>query len=171
MKSAIVICMLLSGFFLNAQTPDSLNGKQQVTPVKYAGKPIQKAERIPSRIDTQLSFYGDYRVTGYAVLSTKTPSTEELNGLVGTVVKVQETSLTGTAIDPITFEIYQVELQRRDDYIYRVFGREIKGPEPNLPESFKVHKTDNTNCYGIVEIGNGEIAIPYKGVLLYLKRN
>jgi hypothetical protein len=169
MKTVLGITALFCSILLNAQTPDSTSTRQGT--IKYVGKPVQRVERAPAKIDVITELYGDYTVTGYSVLSTKTPSIEELNTLVGTVVKFQATSLTGTVIDPLTFEIYQVERQRRDDYIYRVFGREIKAPEPNLPESFMVHKTDNENCYGIVEIGNGEIAVPYKGVLLYLKRN
>src|SRR5688500_17696850 len=170
MKFFFGICALFCSLGLNAQTPDTVTVRPAGTG-KFVGKPIQKAERIPATIDVAASLYGDYTITGYDVLSIKTPSNEELNTLIGTIVKFQETSLTGTGIDPLTFEIYQVERQRRDDFIFRVFGREIKAPEPDLPESFMVHKTDNEFCYGIVEIGNGQIAIPYKGVLLYLKRN
>ncbi|MBI3133047.1 MAG: hypothetical protein HYZ14_00085 [Bacteroidetes bacterium] len=170
MKTTAGIFAFFFGLCLTAQTPDSISVRQ-VSPVKYANRPIQKVDRIAVPVDSQVGLYGDYTVTGYSILSTKTPGSEELNMLIGTIVKFQATSITGTAIDPLTFEIYQVERQRRDDYIYRVFGREIKAPEPNLPESFNVHKTDNENCYGIVEIGNGEIAVPYRGVLLYLKHN
>lgn len=170
MKTLLLAFSFFSLVSLHAQTDTTQLGKTPTT--KFVGKPVQKAERVPARLDgSSVTLYGDYTITGYSILSTKTPSNDELNTLIGTLVKFQETSITGTVIDPISFEIYQIERQRRDDYIFRVFGREIKAPEPDLPESFMVHKTDNENCYGIVVLDNGEIAFPYKGVLLYLKRN
>jgi len=164
-----VLFILCCSISLNAQTPDS-TAVRPATSVKYGSKPVQRIERMPVKSDVVLSLYGDYTITRYVTLSSKALSAEELNTLLGTIVKFQATSLTGTGIDPLTYEIYQVERQLRDDFVFRVFGPDVK-THSNLPESFTVHKTDNENCYGIVEIGNGEIAIPYKGVLLYMKRN
>lgn len=162
--------VLIGSLNLNAQLLDTTNVRV-AKPLKSIGQPVTKADKIVVRSDIQHDIFGEYLIESYAVLSRKTPGTEELNALIGTLVKVQTTSITGTVIDPMTFNIYQVERLRRDDFIYRVFGREIKAPEPDLPESFNVHKTDNENCYGIVEISATEIALPYKGVLLFLKKS
>ncbi|MBK6524315.1 MAG: hypothetical protein IPG07_01470 [Crocinitomicaceae bacterium] len=166
-----LISILLIGFSLTAttQTLDT-NTVRIVKPAKQLAQPIQKVEKLEYRADLKLEIFGEYVVDSFAVLSRKTPSIEELNALLGTTLKVLSSSITGTNIDPMTFSIYSVERLERDDFIYRVFGREIKAPEPNLPQAFNVHKTDNENCYGIAEIDTRHIAIPYKGVLLFLTK-
>jgi hypothetical protein len=167
----LLISFILIGLSLatSAQTIDTTNIRV-VKPVKNIGQPVQKVEKIQYRTDVKIDIFGEYVVDSFAVLSRKTPSIEELNALLGTTLKVLSSSITGTNIDPMTYSIFQVERLQRDDFIYRVFGREIKAPEPNLPQSFNVHKTDNENCYGIVEIDHMHIALPYKGVLLFLTK-
>lgn len=165
---AILFFLQIWSFSIDAQTDTT--AKRQFYPAKSMAMPATKAERISTVSDQSILVFGDYEVTGYSILSTETLAAEELQALLGTVVKVQENSITGVAIDPMSFDIYEIERLRRDDFIFRVFGRQVRGPEPDLPESFNVHKTDNENCYGIAVTGSGQIAIPYKGVLLYLRR-
>lgn len=170
MKPFFFISIFLFGFSVaNAQTVDTVKSSRRPLPVSN-GQTIMKAERVPTKIETRTLIFGDYTISGYSVLSLKKPSSDELNAMIGTAVNIQTGSITGTLIDSLSFTIFEIERLRRDDYIYRVFGREIRAQEPDLPESFNVHKTDNTNCYGIIEIGDGRLAIPYKGVLLYLTR-
>jgi hypothetical protein len=168
MRLLVCLVVMFGSANLSAQILDS-SKTGIIKPVKVQ-RQLAPVEKVNIRSEIQLDIFGEYQVTHYAVLSRKTPSIEELNLLVGSLVKVQATSITGTVIDPVSFQIFQVERLRRDDFIYRVFGREIKAPEPDLPNEFNVHKTDHENCYGIVEISATEIAIPYKGVLLYLKK-
>lgn len=153
---------------LIAQT-DTLN-RREVKPAVMKVETLKQEPKIVVRSDIRHIIFGNYQITNYAILSKHTPSKGELTEMVGTLVKVDSTTITGTAINPYTFNIYLVERLKRDDFIYRVFGREIKAPEPDLPDSFNVHKTDNENLYGIVEIDATKIAIPYNGVLLFLTR-
>jgi len=170
MKSLFITSIFFIGISVsNAQTIDTVKTTRAVTP-RGNSQTIMRAEKVQTRIETRTLIFGNYSISGYSVLSRNTTSAEELNALIGSSVNIQTESITGTLIDSLVFTIFEIERLRRDDYIYRVFGREIKAPEPDLPESFNVHKTDNTNCYGIVEIGDGRLAIPYKGVLLYLTR-
>lgn len=151
-----------------SQSADTLKTTRSMA-VKVVDIPLKRVDVMPDGAKRR-EIFGEYSITGYAILCLKTPSSEELNRLVGSLVKIQNTTITGSLIDPLTFSIYEIERLQRDDYIYRTFGREIKTPEPDLPANFAVHKTDNERCYGIVEIGDGRLAIPYKGVLLYLTR-
>jgi len=170
MRSLFITSIFLVGISTtNAQSIDTVKTTRTATS-RCNGQTILKAEKVPARIDTRVLIFGNYSISGYSVLSRKTPSSNELNSLIGTAVNIETESITGTLIDTLVFTIFEIERLRRDDFIYRVFGREIKAPEPDLPESFNVHKTNNSNCYGIVEIGDGRLAIPYKGVLLYLTR-
>lgn len=116
------------------------------------------------------NIFGSFEITKLSVLSKKTLPKKELSVLIGSLIKVSKTAITGSEIDPFNFEIYDVEKMNSSDYIFREFGRSIRAPEPNLPATIKVHKTDFEGCYGIVEISEDEIAIPYNGVLLFLKR-
>ncbi len=154
---------------LTAQTIDTTHVRL-VKPVKQLGLPIYKAEKISHNTATRIDLFGEYTVESYVAISKKTPNTEELDALSGTIVKVQTSTITGAYIDPITFQIYEVERLQKDDFIFRVFGSGLNSDSLNLPMTFNVHKTDNENCYGIVEIDASHIAIPYKGVLLFLTK-
>ena len=169
MKTVFISLLLFSSLVIHAQSSDTLT-RSRVTTQKYNGKMVQRTYKTMPANDVKMIVFGDYTISDYVILNSKSPSEEELNSLKGTTVKVQNTSIAGSGIDPLTFEIYQVEVQKKDDFIYRVFGSEVKNSETNLPETFTVHKTDNQNCYGILDLGGGRIAIPYKGVLLYLTR-
>lgn len=169
MKTIFASLLLFSSLLISAQTSDTLT-RSRITTQKYNGNMVQRTYKTMPVNDVKMIVFGDYTITDYSILSQKSLSEEELNSLRGTTVKVQNTSIAGSGIDPLTFEIYQVEVQKKDDFIYRVFGSDLKKSETNLPETFTVHKTDNENCYGIVDLGGGRIVIPYKGVLLYLTR-
>lgn len=170
MKFLFSFLLLLTAASMHAQTIDTTNARI-VKPVKKFGQPVHKVEKIEYRSDIKIDIFGEYTVDHYEILSKKTPNIEELNAMVGTIIKVQTTSITGTTIDPMTFNIYEVERLQRDDFIFRVFGSGQNSDSLNLPQSFNVHKTDNENCYGIVEIDAKHIAIQYKGVLLFLTKN
>ena len=170
----------MKNLFLVAITLGALTafGQQADTTQINRNNAVRVSNRLTLKAETQhmdkaieLGIFGEFSISSYAILSLKTPSNEELNALIGTLVKINETAITGTSIEPITFSIYEVERLMRDDYIYRVFGRELRAQDPDIPSSFKVHKTDNSLCYGIIETGDGRVAIPYKGVLLILTRN
>lgn len=170
MKRIVILTVLMiSCFSLKAQVIDTTQ-RRVANPVILRHDAAKPMPVIVQRSSIQCSIFGNYEITNYAILSKHTPSNEELTQLKGSLVKVDTSTITGTAIDPFTFEIYLVERLRRDDFIYRVFGREIKAPEPDLPESFIVHKTDHENLYGIIEIDTNHIALPYQGVLLFLTR-
>ncbi|MBK7128791.1 MAG: hypothetical protein IPM74_02270 [Crocinitomicaceae bacterium] len=164
MKTYFMLATLFLFSSVIAQQADTVVVRK-TSPVK---KVDVKVDQAPQKIDFISDISGTYTISGYAVLSLNTLPKEELNALIGTDVIISNTSITGSSIDPFTFEIYQIEKIFRDDYIFRVFGREIKAPEPDMPSQFYVHKTDNENLYGIAETGEGELAIPYHGVLLYL---
>jgi len=130
---------------------------------------VRVEKRAVKKVSEPEDIFGNYQIIEYTVYGTKTPSKKHLNQLMGTLVKVQKTSVTGNEIDPITYEMYEIEEMTNIDFIYRVFGRNIHEAETDLPPSLFVHKTSHDDCYGIVDMGNGEIAVPYKGVLLFLK--
>ena len=148
--------------------PDSLRTKK-VYPSRLS-RPAVVSPRVTDVV-TPTSIYGEYKICSYAQLESRTPSIEELNILVGSLVKVDSFAITGSQIDPLTYSIYGIEMLQRDDYIYREFGTDVHVQDAGLPQQFNVHKTDNERCYGIVEVNNNRLAIPYKGVLLYLQRN
>lgn len=170
MKSLFLIALTLGSITGFCQQPDTLQNTR-TSPVRVSNRMPMKAESQHLTKAVQVGVYGEFTISSYAILSLKTPSPEELNALVGSLVKINASAITGTSIEPILFSIYEIEQLQRDDYIYRVFGREIRAQEPDIPSSFKVHKTDNNLCYGIIETGDGRVAIPYKGVLLILSRN
>lgn len=143
---------------------------------RVPGKAIPvKIDKMPNRINPEESIvqtiiFGQYKISKYTKLAEKCPSSKDLSLLIGTLVKIQETALTGDEIDPLTFEIYEIEKMASADYIYREFGAALKSTTSDLPPQITVHKTSAEGCYGIVEINRNQLAIPYKGTLLFLER-
>lgn len=131
----------------------------------------QRAMHQPKHKAASLAdVFGDFEIVRYRVLSKDHPNKKELESLIGSLVKVSAEHLTGSEIDPVTYDLFEIEQMARGDFIYRAFGRSIRAPEPDLPSTLKVHKTDNQNCYGIIDLDKDQVAVPYKGVLLFLKR-
>ena len=91
--------------------------------------------------------------------------------LLGSFIRVQETSITGNEISPMS--ILRSMKQKTwlvSDYIFREFGDDILLEIEDLPLTVSVFKTDHTECYGIINLGYGGVVIPYHGVLLFLSR-
>lgn len=133
-------------------------------------KPADRLEKIePLESTTLRPIFGDYTIEKYYILSTDTPSKGDLGKLEGSTVRVSKSEFSGEAIESDSIDIYEMEKMTRGDYIYRNFGRGIRAPEPDIPNSLNVYKTGNLDCYGIALLQNGQIALPYKGVLLILK--
>ena len=125
MKRILFISIFFIGYsFANAQTSDSIKTARRPLPISN-GQTVMRAERVPVKIDERTLIFGDYTISGYSILSLKKPSADELNALIGTVVKIETNSISGSLIDSLSFTIFEIERLRRDDYIYRVFGREI----------------------------------------------
>lgn len=168
MKSAIFFFLISTPFYLSAQTTDAGNVKP-IGSRQIQLKEIQKVETVSVKSDVRITIFGEYVVENFVIINSKLTRKEELNSLLGTVVKVQENSITGTHIDPFTFNIYEIEPQHKQDFFYRVFS-DTSQTSADLPERFVVHKTDHENIYGIADLGNGKIALPYKGALLILTK-
>jgi hypothetical protein len=166
---AILITLLISSLSFHAAAQDSTMRVKRIYPAKVTSVST-KPSRFTTTPEMRFSIYGEYKISGYTAMTSKAPDEAELGLLVGSFVRVDSSTVTGNQIDPMTFTIFQVERLQRDDYIFRVFGKDILAVQTDLPASFNVHKTDNERCYGIVEAGDGRVAIPYKGVLLYLVR-
>ena len=112
---------------------------------------------------------GKFEVTHYSILSLEPPSNKVLEKIVGSTIEVGATEFKGSKIDNQHYSITEVQLMQSGNFIYQTFGRALRAPEPNLPAQIYVHKTDNADVFGIVQLEGRQLAIPYKGVLLFLK--
>lgn len=89
---------------------------------------------------------------------------------VGTTLVISDTIISGTDIDTISYQISDSEIMNTEDYLFRIFGEVPDNIPTDLPANIWVHKTDNLDCYGIGQLSDGRILIPYNGLLLYLRR-
>lgn len=167
MKNLVVIFSLMWGAASIAQIQ-----KVDTQHAKLFSMKVDKLEHI-SPVKSEVAHRildGSYTVDSYYVLSTDTPSNKKLKELIGSEITLTSTAISGSEIETFNVEPLDFERMSRGDYIYRNFGRSIRAPEPDLPDNLNVYKTGNLDCYGIIALDNGDIAIPYKGVLLILKR-
>ncbi len=164
MKSVITLCILFAS--VGAFCQIDKNRIKKAAPIELKSAKITEVTANRQNVDIT----GQYEITKYSQISKKTIPAKELKLLIGTLVKVNDTAITGSEIDPFNFEIFEITKMNSSDYIFRQFEKILKSPEPNLPETVRIHKTDNDDCYGIVQINSSKIAIPYNGVLLFLTR-
>lgn len=169
MKSTILTFALFTASILSFGQIKT--GHQTVRPkvVELKVRPYHKVSTDVVHV-RKLTFIGNFVVTGYHILSTDIPRKFELERIVGSNIKVDAHSITGTQIDPRSFNLTQSKMLSRSAYIAETFGRQVKVKEPDLPDNVLVHHTDHENCKGFVEIDRDHLAVPYKGVLLFLKR-
>lgn len=121
-------------------------------------------------VHINLSVFGDFEIAECIKIGNTQLNPIELNLLIGSLVRIQQNSITGQEINPMTFQIYEKEHMSRDDFIYRTTGKVPDTTISQLPETINVHKTDHSACYGIIYLGIGKVAIPYKGNILILER-
>ena len=171
MKTLLTITIALIGFsFSNAQVRKDIKPAKKKSVVLEA-RPIvplsKRIDRVPAR---KFTYLGSFVVTGYHILSVKTPGSKELEEIDGSIVKVGYNAITGAEIKPMTFGLLGDASMTRTEFIQHVFGRQVRVREPNLPNQFLVHKTDHEVCRGFAELDRDHLAVPYMGVLLYLER-
>lgn len=167
-KIALLSIALLSlGFSFGQEVKRIAPIKKSEVALSLKTRPPIKHDVVPVR---KLSYVGNFVVSDYHILSLKVPDHRTLEKINGSVVKVAPAAITGTELDPMTFNIIESQVMTRGEYVTFAFGRELKVREPNLPDQVLVHKTDHPNCKGFVEIDRNHIAVPYKGVLLFLER-
>lgn len=137
------------------------------------GTKIVKADAVGVKVkpmETELTLFGDYIIDSYSVIDKKLLKKKERKGLIGTRVRVDLADLTGDQIKSLSFEILEVENMSKEDYMFRVFGDKIDIELSELPAMLRVHKTDQSACYGIIELHDSKLVLPYKGLLLFLSK-
>lgn len=147
-----------------AQKTDSLKNKLQ--PVRKVGD----KENISLREGRKYDVYGDFTVKSYQLIGTKTQNKKSYELMLGSLIKIKSTNLTGELIDPMTYETYETETMSKEDYLYRQFGAEAIHSAVDLPSHVQVYKIDAENCYGIINLGADGVAFAYKGALIFLER-
>lgn len=121
-------------------------------------------------VDSELTLFGDFKVAECVTVGTKSLNPIAQKLILGSLVRIQKNSITGDEIDPMTFQIYEVEKMTSEDYLFRTTGEIPDSTCTSFPQTVHVHKTDHSECYGIVQLNNGQVAIPYKGIILILQR-
>jgi hypothetical protein len=165
MKTLLSILIISCSFSLLAQK-DSLRKPVKLKP----GKVVRQTINPVKLADPLKVIFGDFIVDSFRIVGIKSPNKKELELLIGSLVRIQESTITGDEIDPMSFQVYEIEKMQSSDYLFREFGAESKIQLNDLPYFVKVHKTSHEECYGIVDMGGSGIAIPYKGALLFLRR-
>lgn len=178
MKHLIALSILFLAYQGIAQNKTDIHNPPVLKPVALKKRQVAVKKQIPiekeisstSKLLTLRPQFGDYKVAKYYILRSNVPSGQELNLIMGSLIKVQDKLISGEEIDPRTYSFTTNESMTRSDFITAVFGREIRAQEPDIPEQLVVHKTDNEACFGIIQIDAETIAFPYQGVLLILKK-
>lgn len=174
MKTIITLSIcLMAGLAFGQQKEKEITQK----PVKHHLKPLMVRERkaaapaeIAAALSPSKSIVGHYYVAKYSVLGLATPSPAVIDQLVGSEVVVSGNRISGSEVQFDPFDIVSKKLMSSSDYIYEVFGRTIRAPEPNLPQEVKVLETVGSDLYGIIQLPDNRLAVPYRGLLLILEQ-
>lgn len=154
---------------------------QDTTEVKKVGQkravttpadafPAVSFRKLDNDVISPDNITGEYIIERYAV-QVKTSETKKAIGVVGTELVIDNYSIVGSEIDSMEFQFSDSEYMNIEDYLYRIFGLVPEDIPDDLPTNIIVHKTNNLDCYGIGELSDGTVLIPYNGLLLYLRRS
>ncbi len=112
---------------------------------------------------------GQYIIEKYVVQVNSSDAKKAMK-VVGNALKIDELIILGDEMDTINYEIYESQFMNTEDVLFRIFGEAPDVIPDDFPGNVMVHKTDNLDCYGIAEISNDLVLIPYNGLLLYLRK-
>lgn len=118
---------------------------------------------------TKEDIQGKFIIEQYS-LQINTTEAKNAIQVVGTTLEINEATIFGSDIDSISYKVSDSELMNTEDYLFRIFGEVPETIPEDLPPNVFVHKTDNVDCYGIAQLSDGRILIPYNGLLLYLRK-
>lgn len=170
MKFYTLALSLVLGINLNAQVQEKKQNPSSNT-IKMEGRkaaPNLQFKRADPKKGT-ISINGNYVVDSFDI-QLKEAKPKQLEKQLGNILFIADTTISGENFETILYKISHTEELSTEDYLYRVFGEVPAEVPSNLPENLQVIRTNNLACYGIGLLPNGGIVIPYKGALLYLKR-
>ncbi|MDA7804252.1 hypothetical protein N8987_06720 [Crocinitomix sp.] len=165
MKLILLLCFASVSFISIAQEKNKPEGYKvggaQTNARSFA---IKKA---PDKIkDANIS--GKYIIERYSI-QIKTTETKRALSAVGTELEISDSLIVGNEIKAIEYHISESQLMNTEDYLYRVFGEVPEELPADLPLELMVHRTNNLDCYGIAELPDGVLLIPYSGLLFYAR--
>lgn len=132
---------------------------------------IQKAEKISiekikdaNRTDL---FYGEYVISNYYPIMKKSLPEKKSSLLINSIIKLESNRISGEKISAIDLSVYEIEKMKQDDFLFRVFGDDIKFSLPeDFPKEFNVHKVENNSILGLISIQYKKIAFVYQGGII-----
>ncbi|MFT5821079.1 MAG: hypothetical protein ACI8ZM_002328 [Crocinitomix sp.] len=119
--------------------------------------------------DSKIDIEGKFIIEQYSLQINSSDAKKAIKA-VGTTLEISDTIIAGTDIDTISYQVSDSEIMNTEDYLFRIFGEVPENIPADLPVNVWVHKTDNLECYGIAQLSDGRVLIPYNGLLLYLRR-
>lgn len=143
-------------------------GQKRMTKTPGGAFPVVSFKKANPEL-AEANITGKFIIEEYS-LQVKTSETNKAIRSVGSALEISETDISGAAIDTISYRISDSQNMNTEDYLFRIFGEVPESIPDNLPMNILVHKTDNLDCYGIAQLADGTVLIPYKGLLLYLRR-
>lgn len=169
----IVLSFILFGLVSLSYGQDSTKtapkmGAQRVTTTGAQSLPnisFKKLGQEASKPDIE----GKFIIEQYSLQINSSDAKKAIKA-VGTAIEISDTIIAGTDIDTISYKINDSEIMNTEDYLFRIFGEVPENIPADLPPNIWVHKTDNLDCYGIGQLSDGRVLIPYNGLLLYLRR-
>jgi hypothetical protein len=155
--SFFVIVLFLSN---SAFSQKKVNHKK-----KIAVKKVNKAHALPI-------LYANYVFVNYQPIVKSKLKKKHIAALNNCKFSVTETGINSSHkdLDALSFSVFELEKMKKDDYLFRCFKTIKEVILKDVPLLFTVHKTDNQNFFGIIQLLNGQIVFPYKGGLIYAKR-
>ena len=166
--SLIIIGLVSVSFGQDTTKSTPKVGQQRATSAGSHSLPNVSFRRLDADNSTP-NIEGKFIIEQYS-LQLNTSDAKKAIKVVGTTLKIADTTIAGSDIDTIAYKISDSEIMNTEDYLFRIFGEVPDNIPTDLPANILVHKTDNLDCYGIGQLSDGRVLIPYNGLLLYLRR-
>jgi hypothetical protein len=148
---------------------------QKNLPVNKKNTPRKMQTYTPQKIKQNNglpNLYANYVFLRFQPIIKVQLKKKQITTLNNSVFAISKNGITSKnkVLNHIVFSIFEVEKMKKDDYLYRCFQTITQINLIDIPETFSVHKTNNQNIFGIIQLLNGQIIFPYKGGLIYAER-
>lgn len=165
--------LLLTFAILLPSFAQDTTSKKVATFPKVNISKLAELQRSPKKLNTIVK--GEFKIDKIFINEKSKTNKDLIKNGIGSKVFIDDSGLSGDYLESVSFTFIESESLELVDFLYRSFGKMPNNIPDDLPESVVVQKLapsleGPSAGYGIINMSNGTIILPYNNTILYLVR-